>query len=475
MPINFLYGRRESLHGKAEVYKKSVRTYLESLGFSQTTDSRIQGTFADMVFVNPHTDLGKKFLVESKAEEVSLKSKKLARELIEYFRLSQSISLQDEMKFKLFLQAVTKPEEWEKFFSENTNSQIVQDWCDWYNIKCLEEGEKELDESTIKKVSEFFAKTEVTIGPAVDLEQAALENQSVSGLSITKMAKALLGIVNRRNAPVFTKSKLVMNIIPITVPKCYFSFKTNTRNKEEIYARNGGEPPFIFTREREIFTFADLDHENPLSDYVKGEIATHNTKELQDLNPRFSSDLVNIHIRRIFWKRGIYRDKFVNVYYFPILDTSKDRLEISNEKGKSRWVVKKIIRKKDTPYHKKGETNFFFHRGVELKTPTYWGNSYVELIPRRYYTLDGATIIDGKIRDRIDRNFRNPNFDRSGTRLSLMRYWRYLLFESPYVKPYEKWFEKFQFGSFVSKEVGWSPSVIGRNQMSIWEYNGDDL
>lgn len=82
--------------------------------------------------------------------------------------------------------------------------------------------------------------------------------------------------------------------------------------------------------------------------------------------------------------------------------------------------------------------------------------------------------MDGKIRDKIDRKFRNPNWDRSGTRLGLMKFWKYLLFESEYVKPPEKWFNDFEFGNYESKEVNWSPEVIGRNQRSIWEYNGED-
>ncbi|MFB0523077.1 MAG: hypothetical protein ACETV1_04865 [Candidatus Bathyarchaeia archaeon] len=48
--IKFLYNRREALTGKSEVYKKAIRSYLESLGFSQTTDSYVEGTLEDMNF-----------------------------------------------------------------------------------------------------------------------------------------------------------------------------------------------------------------------------------------------------------------------------------------------------------------------------------------------------------------------------------------------------------------------------------------
>ena len=52
MTIRFFFKRRESLTAKSEVYKKSVRAYLESEGYFQTTDSFIEGSFADMIFHN---------------------------------------------------------------------------------------------------------------------------------------------------------------------------------------------------------------------------------------------------------------------------------------------------------------------------------------------------------------------------------------------------------------------------------------
>lgn len=267
-----------------------------------------------------------------------------------------------------------------------------------------------------------------------------------------------------------------MNIIPIKVPTNYFSFKTKARTIDDIYAKKLGETPFIFERglHNEILTFAPIDEQNPLKEFVNGEIRTLKTTDFQEQNPTLSASLIHTHLRRIFWKRGIYRDKFSNILYYPMIDKTRERLEMTDKKGNKRWVVKKLLRTKDTPFHKKGEINFYFHRGVEFRTPTYWGNSFVEVIPRRYYTFDGETVMDGKIRDKIDRKFRNPNWDRSGTRLGLMKFWKYLLFESDYVKPPEKWFNDFEFGNYESKEVNWSPEVIGRNQRSIWEYNGED-
>jgi hypothetical protein len=233
-------------------------------------------------------------------------------------------------------------------------------------------------------------------------------------------------------------------------------------------------PPFLFTKNKEILTFADFENDDPLCKYVTGSVRLMNTSELQAQNPSFASQLVNIHLRRIFWNRGLYRDPEAEIYYFPMIDQTNDRLEVIDHRKKQRWVVKKIIQKEDSKYKKKGEVNFFFHRGVELNTQTYWGQSFVELIPRRYYTLDGKTRTEGEIRAKIDRKFRNPTYDRSRTRLGLMRLWKYVMFQSEYKIPPELWFSKFQFGDFIAQTVNWTPKVIGRNQASLWDYKEDN-
>jgi hypothetical protein len=475
MTIYFLYGRRESLQGKSEAYKKSVRDYLESTGFCQTTDSAIQGTFQDMVFVNPLTDPGKKYLIEAKAEVVSIQSKKLARELVKYFFLSQTSELQG-MRFKLFAQGVNRPTLWESIFAEKNDYIKVKEWCEWYNSKCLEENEVPLDDGKIHQIFEFFSKSDIIVGTVVDLQHAVLDNQSISGLSISKVAANLCNLVDRRREPLPIKSRLVLNILPITTPKVYYSFESALKDKLEIYDTLKSDlipvPPFLLTREKQILTFADMEKDNPLFTLIKGNVQTLFTKTLQNRNAILSTELINVHLRRMFWNQGLYRDPKANILYFPMKDNSMDRIEVLDQRGIRRWVVKKIVQRTNSKYHKMGEINFYFHRGVEVRTPTYWGESFVELTPRRYYTLDGQKWVDGDIRGRIDRRFRNPNFDRSSARLGLMKFWRYILFEKPLIIPAEKWFSKFTFGAFLAETVNWSPKVIGRTQMRLWDHNG---
>jgi hypothetical protein len=476
MTIEFLYGRRESLTGKSEAYKRSVRAYLESFGFSQTTDSIVEGTFEDMVFYNPTVAPGRRFVVEAKAEILSLKSKKLARELVKYFRLWHAQEHSKRFKFLLFTQGVKRPNLWESIFSETNNISKVKDWCSWYNDKCLETSEHSLETTDIVDMAKFFSESTVKVGDKLALELAVSEKESTSALSISRMARNLLKIVNKRRAPIMKKSSLIMDIIPIGVPDYYYVCSSTANSKQEIYGGLKGEliPPFIWRKDKSMMSFARFDQDNSLSQYVKGSVIMMNTKQLQKENPPMSSNLVNIHLRRMIWNKGVYRDPGAEIFYFPMLDKSKDkRLELGPKRRK-RWVVKKITHRKDTKFARKGETNFFFHRAVELRTPTYWEVSYIELIPKKYYTLDGETPIDGTIRAKIDAKFRKPSYDRSKNRIAVMKFWKFVLFDSKsYVIPPEKWFDTFRFGDLMTEQVSWSPKVIGRDQTRLWDFVGD--
>jgi len=473
--IKFLYSRREALTGRSEAYKKAVRSYLESLGFSQTTDSFVEGTFEDMTFYNPTIAPGREFAVEAKAENLSLKNKKFARELVKYFRLWRSQQPDRQFTFMLFVQGIKdEAKKWERMFSVNNNLSIVYSWCKWYNEKCVKETEPRLKNEEIMDMVKFLAETEVTVGNRIDLETAAAEKEATSATSISRTATMLLKIVDKRRAPIRAKSSLIMNILPITVPDCYYVCKSTAESKKEIYNALEGQmiPPFLYLeKRRSMMSFAEFDGNNPLSRFVNGPISEMKTKELQVNNPTLSSHLVNIHLRRIIWNRGVYRDGWI--FYFPMLDKSKNKRLEMGPNGRKRWVTKKMPHKKDTKYAKKGDINFYFHRAVELRTPTYWGSSYIEITPRKYYTLDGETPIKGEIRKKMDARFRNPTYDRGKTRIGLMKFWKYVLFESKnYVIPPEKWFGKFHFGDFVREQVNWSPKVIGRDQTRLWDFEG---
>jgi len=305
MTIHFLYGRRESLTGKAEAYKRSIRAYLEAFGFSQTTDSIVEGTFEDMVFYNPIIAPKQKFLIEAKAEDLSLKSKKFADELVKYYKLWRAIEPNERFKFMLFAQSVKKPKDWELMFSEIGNISTVKKWCDWYNNKCIKMNEPsaKIKGKDILDIAKFFAESEVSIGNRVQLELAISEKELQSASSIPRIATNLLGIVNKRKVPIMEKSTLIMNILPINVPEFYYTCGSTALNKTEIYDSLRGEwiPPFVWRKDRSLMSFVKFDTDNPLFEFIEGSPKTKKTKKLQTENPTLSSLLVNIHLRRIIW------------------------------------------------------------------------------------------------------------------------------------------------------------------------------
>lgn len=473
MTIHFLFGRRESLFGKSEAYKASVRAYLESEGFAQTTDSSVEGTFEDMVFYNPRIAPKQKFLIEAKAENLSLKSKGLAHELVKYFKLWQAEEQGRKFRFMLFAQGVKRPLDWERLFSQTYNLAAVKRWIEWYNSKCVESAGQIINESELQELAKFFSETEVKVGNTVLLELAVSEKEEKSAASITRTATKLFSLVEKRKTPIMERSTLIMNIFPINIPECYYVGSSSASSKKEIYNSLKGKliPPFIWQKYGNILSFVEFDKKNPLSEFLKGKPIVKKTKKLQIENPTLSSHLVNIHLRRIMWNKGVFRDD--DVFYFPMLDKTKDKLLKASRSGKKRWVTKKIVYQKDTKYHRKGEVNFYFHRAVEIRTPTYWATSYIELTPRRYYTHDGETPISGEIRAKIDARFRKPQFDRSKIRIGLTKFWKFLLFESEdfQIQP-EKWFDDFKFGNFLTSKVGWSPKVIGQDQTRLWDFEG---
>lgn len=474
MTIHFLYGRRESLTAKAEAYKKVVRKYLESLGFSQTTDSFTEGTFADMTFYNPVIAQGKRFLIETKAEKLSLNDFEFANELVKYFRLWQRDDSSERFKFYLFVQAVRPPEKWEAIFSENNDIHAVRQWCEWYNANSIKKDKQGLTDQEIESIGKFFAESEVKVANSQRLETAIGEKEEKSSLAITKMAQKLLSVVGKRTTPTMKKSTIIMNILPVQLPKNYYVSQPSTRNKKDIFEALKGQelPPFVLkSGGPTMLSFIEFNQNNPLTKFAIGSQSTQQTVKLQQEDPALCSELVNVFLRKIVWNRGIYRDMDSDISYFPMLEKTNKVRMIMGPNGRKQWVVKKYAHLEDTKYAKKGETNFFFHRGLKLNTPVYWGNSYIEITPVKYYTYDGSTTIDGEIRKKLDTKFRNPQYDRSNTKIRQMRFWRFVLFEPEKnnIKP-EAFFRLFQFGDFVTQKVDWSPNVIEKAQTRLWDF-----
>lgn len=470
MAIRFFFKRRESLTAKSEVYKKSIRAYLESEGYFQTTDSFIEGSFEDMIFHNSRISPGKNFLIEAKAEILSFKSIKFAKELVKYFRSWQILDKDKRFKLIIFAQELKEPEKWENIFNEDNDKEEIKNWIKWYNKK-REEKDYELLERDISEFANFLSDCEFNVATKIDLDNAVAQKEVTSAQSISRIAQSLKKIVDKRRFPNMERSTLLLNILPIEVPTYYFVANTTITTKQEIYDLFEGKliPPFLYKYDKRLLTFVPFDANNPLNEIISDNIIQLPTTELLKEDTLLSSKLINIHLRRILWNRGLWRDD--SFFYYPILDDSKIERSITGPKKRPKIVIRRYDHKEDTIYAKRGDVNFFFHHAIELRTPTYWEKPYLEIIPRRYYTHNGSTPIDGEIRAKIDAGFKHPDYDRGPNRISLMKFWRHSLFQSEYyeIEP-EDWFNSFQFGDYITIDVNWSPKVIERSQTRLWDY-----
>jgi hypothetical protein len=380
MTIHFLYGRRESLTAKSEAYKKAVRKYLEALGFSQTTDSAVEGSFEDMIFYNPTIAPQRKFVIEAKAEDLSLTNFPFADELVRYFRLWQDNSTIGAFNFLLFAQAVKEPEKWEELFSKKDNSAAVNQWCKWYNTSAIKKNKQTLSEQEIKEIGKFFLCSEIKVANSQRLEMAACEKEDKAAQSISRKAKELLSVVSKRTSPEMKKSTILTNLIPIELPANYYMCQASTGNKAEIFEalKDKDIPPFVLkSGRRTMYSFLEFNQPNPLAQFVVGQQTMDKTKKLQQENPALCSEITNVFLRRIIWNRGILRDKDSDISYFPMDDKNKKVRQVKGPNGKKQWVVKKYSHLEDNKYGKKGETNFYFHRGLKIHTPKYFGGAFL--------------------------------------------------------------------------------------------------
>jgi hypothetical protein len=127
MPIYAIGRERESLTYSGEAYKRAVRKYLESLGYSQTTDSYIEGHFQDMVFVNSSIDPGRVFYVEAKASTVSLSQRDVCKEILSYLLQWLETPREKRFKFMIFVQEVSKRRRWDAIFGSPVDEISIQE------------------------------------------------------------------------------------------------------------------------------------------------------------------------------------------------------------------------------------------------------------------------------------------------------------------------------------------------------------
>ena len=474
MAIYSICKKRESLTFKSEIYKSLVRKYLETMGFSQLTDSYVEGHLSDMIFVNPDISLEKYFYVEAKATSLSPNDKKFSSELLNY--LVEWLILPDSDKFELyiFIMKLKNKKEFEKLFGSKSSQKNIKSWIDKHIANLHEEQQKIIKNTSLKDILRFFSKIIIYEADIEGLKNAIEEKDKISLLSIKRYAKSLLSDIQRRGKPIQKKSQLISNLVSFEPPNEFYVAKSKYKNKKRIYnyfdAIGLEIPPFLlYPENQKIYTFCPFDEFNPLNEIIEGKSYKVDFND-KNINIQFKISLINIHLRRIFWKKGLRRVPNTNIYFFECYE--KDGVFQKRYCQKANGELKVVSR----PYYKEDEDgnkklNFIFHHAAEISPKFYWEKYYIQIIPKRIYTLDGFTPIEGKSKDIIDRKFRNPLYNRSQNKLTEIRFWEYYLFRSlEYEKIPEEWFKKFKFESLQTFSFDWVPETIERGQSLLEEF-----
>ena len=477
MTIHSIGKTRESLNWSSENYKEAIREYLDTEGYSQISDSFIEGDLADMVFINPSLAVGEKTLVESKATTIGSSDEKLTLEVVKYLVEWLKLDPQERFKFFIFAKGITKKGEFKKYYGSNCSKKSVQGLIDRVQGKLDKNGQEIIETADLEEIFSFFRKIEIWEGTYEVLKAAAASKKKYSKLSLEGYANNLITEVTRRSQPIQKKTTLVSNLVEFTPPKVYYGLKVKYTDSKSIYKHYNDMgkhvPPFLIGRNDLVYTFHDLKFENPFADIAEGDPIEIELDEGK--NDQYIVWLINQHLRRLFFLKGIRRTPDSNIFFFEPLRDESGKLETRvciNQHGKEKEVT--------IPYYigeedQEKTLNFVFHHAVEATAKKYWDRWFIELWPRKEYSPDGIHLFVGDTKSAIDNKFRNPLFNRSSNRLSSIRFWRYYLLESEFDgTESEKWLRNFRFGNFWETIFGWKPVTNPSNQALLEEYGDED-
>jgi hypothetical protein len=473
MPIYRVGRERESLMYTGEAYKGAVRRFLESMGYSETTDSYIEGHLPDMVFYNKDIDPGREFWVEAKASRIGPSNKAFRKELLSYLRLWLDLGHERNFRFLIFIQEEQKRSRLDPLFGDSIEVEFIDEWLKKGRSLISNDDWNVISNAPSTRIYPFFQETKVWIGPAYKLEIAAEKRAAESKLSPSRKAKELLGESERRNHLIESRSNLAMNFIEIELPKRYLSIASGFKRIEDIWKRTSEsiQPPFAFDGKR-ICTFCSEEDMEPMKNVISGQPRFLKTADLLANNTQELTRLVNFHIDKIARCQGLRKHTFK--YYSLPEFTEREEIKarvVKSHTGRNRTITSPVFEEVEDSGSVSRRLYYVFHRAVEIPSSILWGRVCVLILPSFHFTKDGKAPITGINRDRLDRKYRNPVYNRSRTFLSWTRFWKYHIFDRPFSNPtYENWFKDFGFRDLESFQVIGVPKSIDKTQSLMWEY-----
>lgn len=478
MPINRLGKTRESTTCKSEIYKSYAKQYMDLMGFSPITDSFHEGHMPDVIFVNRNGADDKEYVLETKNTTLSLSDSKFAEELLNYLLNWLHLPVQKRGNLFIFAKELAKHSNskfsFEKLFDRQYDSDVILQYVENHSKKLNDDQIKFLNSSKKEEIILFFSQVQIVEGDTETLRIFLEEKRKDNPNDIHNYAEKVHADCMRFARPLQKKSKLIFNLVPFEPPRTFYSAKIKFKDRQLVFdyynAKNVEFPPFkLNPYDRTISTFDPITESHPFRDIIVSDV-TEQEFNRDDLSSTFKIQLINEHLRRYFWKKGLRRVSDKNEYFFEPLEVDGVFIERSccRSNGKAKIVTK--------PYFKDSnpnELNFIFHEAsAEIKPIYLWNRFFIQIIPIKIYSNNGHAPIEGEDRDIIDRKFRNPLFNRNSHKLATLRFFEdYLFVCDSFEKEKEMWFDFFKFYPLFDVDFNWIPKTPPKNQRLLWEWD----
>lgn len=472
MPIEVLGKKRESLTFQSEAYKKLVREYLESEGYASRTDSFHEGHLADIILTHI-SEPDEELWVESKSTKISHNDEELKKELLKY--LIESAKRDKKVRVRLFATGIAKQREFQKILTKKHGPSLIPEWISKTISEMKPDEQEELNAIGQDKIIDFFINNlDIKIAEPDWLRRVTSEREKSNRLSTDRYVEDLFNRSKRLSEPFNNPVELITSMIEIQHPdKIYRAVSPKYKSKKGVYSyfkkSNQETPPFTFFPEKQqISSFCKFDDENPLTKIIDKKSISLVSITKDEVSQQNIHSILNIHLRRIFWKKGLLRVPDKYIYYFPANEEDGEAVnrEVKGVKGKGKVMVHVYRKKKDKKIH------HVFHHAVEIMPQRLWGKTFLKLRPTKVFTSDGKTLVTGKKKRSLDEKYRNPLFNRNPAQLLDTSFWHaFISSKDNYEKEKEEWFKDIKFGALVSTISPYSPKIqIDTDQRKLVEF-----
>ena len=447
---------------------------MESLGYAQTKDSRIEGTLADMIFVPPaDRRWPREIWVEAKAHKLSLADPTFRDEICRYLQAWLSLDRNSRFKLMVFATGLRLLSKWQELWDKDLSRETVLAW-----ISSSELGKQLCSKYSMKLIISFFSETEI-----YDVNESGLQSgveertrTGIASMAIRRSASEAAVLMERRARPVPKKSKLIANLINFEPPHSYTVLEIPSVSRVELRNRlQGTEFPYAYPTDGTVIT---LDVPGALQQFQIFNPKERGKIDIIDVTkayPRGFSELVNNAVDRKLDSDVQRIAKWDQGWRYFLADEEAERNEPRILRIQSRrklQVARPFFTQAaiDTGAKK---LNFVFHWAFRTHYLRLWGEHYVVLEVRRLYTHDGRVPVDGKSMARIDRGFRKSKFNRGESHQARMTKLALYLF-SPERLGEHPWLGQFRFGEPLKIATDWTPDAVDVEQKFISDYEEEE-